>query len=218
MCRERPQQPSSSMAATATDLALLHQANAAAAAGVPGPKPVNTTSTFPMGESFFNLPSSNPYLPASLHKLSSATSTSTADKLKMIQLEAANESMKKMLEKLVTVNADLEGQNAHLIQLVGQLTAENSALKRNMTVGQITTEKGMLKRNIAAISQGLGFPNSQPHVRQSVSSSESAPHQERIPPQNLWMRIPDSQPQVRHTQQQQKKRPRVLADQWSKQP
>jgi len=240
MYREHPQQPSSSVAATATDLALLNQANAAAAKGGPVPKPVDTTSNFPMGHSLINPPSNIPYLPASLLlKLSSSTSTSTADKLKMTQLEAANESMKMMLEQLVAVNTDLKGQNAHLIQLVGQLRAENSALKRNTAVGQTTTEKGVMQRNIFAVthslSQGHGFPNSQPHVKHSASSNESEPQQDRIPPHNLLQSrgFPYRQPQGRHSvssiesapQQKKppqhitkKKRQRVNADPWSKPP
>jgi len=106
----------------------------------------------------------------------------------MIQLEAANESMKKMLEKLVAANAELEGQNTHLTQLVGQLTAENSTLKRNIGTAPPSF-------SYHTLTQGHRFPNSQPHGRHSVTSMESAPNQERLP--------------------QQKKRPRVLADPWS---
>lgn len=131
--------------------------------------------------------SNNPFFTASLHKLRSA-SISTADKLKIIQLEAANVSMKKMLEKLVKVNADLEGQNAYLIHLVGQLTAENSALKRN---------------NMAASHQahnqweGFAYPDSNSQDRHCDSERESEPRKEEPP---------------------QKKRPRVLADPWAKRP
>ena len=57
--------------------------------------------------------------------------SSHADKVKIAQLEAANASMKQMLDKLVGANADLEGQQTHLIQLLGRVTAENTLLKRN---------------------------------------------------------------------------------------
>lgn len=112
----------------------------------------------------------------------------------MVQLEAANESMKKMLEKLVTVNADLESQNTNLTQLVGQLTAENSALKRSIALSQLTTQATGTVNTSAhidyhALTQGLGFP-----MRPSERSIES---EETLP-------------------KQKKKRPRVLADPWSK--
>ena len=133
--------------------------------------------------------SNNPYFSTiSLHTLNSTSTSATADKLKIIQLEAANESMKKMLEKLVTVNAGLEGQNAHLIHLVGQLTAENSALKRN---------------NIAASHQahnqwqGFAYPDSRSQVRDCDS---------------------ERKPEPRKEEPSQKKRPRVLADPWAKRP
>jgi len=168
-----------------------HQQANSAAAGLP--KPIE--STFSTQQPSFNPLSNNPYLPKSFFSAHASgrpgnplNTTSTADKLKMIQLEAANESMKQMLEKLVAANADLEGQNTHLTQLVGQLTAENSALKRN--IGTVTPSL-----NYHSLTQGHGFPNSQVHGRHSVTSMESAPNHERLP--------------------QQKKRPRVLADPWS---
>ncbi len=204
-----------SAATAAAAMASLHQANpASAAAGLA--RPLETT--YPLEQSLLNPLKNNPYLPPSYQKslLLSAhasrsegnpfSTTSAADKLKMVQLEAANESMKKMLEKLVTVNADLEGQNTNLTQLVGQLTAENSTLKRSIAVGgQLTTNAPsiLVTRNIGAVtpsapihyhalSQGLGFPPGPPAPARSIEPDESLP------------------------QQTNTKRPRVLADPWSR--
>mmetsp|Transcript_11653 Transcript_11653/g.17598 ORF Transcript_11653/g.17598 Transcript_11653/m.17598 type:complete len:182 (-) Transcript_11653:135-680(-) len=168
------------------------------------PKPIE--STYSTQQPPFNPLSNNPYLPKSFLSAHASgrpgnafNTISAADKLKMVQLEAANESMKKMLEKLVAANAELEGQNTHLTQLVGQLTAENSTLKRNVETVTPSFSYHTLTQGhglpTTSQPQGHEFPNSQRHGRHSVTSMESAPNQERLP--------------------QQKKRPRVLADPWS---
>lgn len=151
--------------------------------------------------------SNNPYMPH--HSLfnvdahSSAHQTLPADKLKMVQLEVANESMKQMLEKLVKANADLNGENSHLIQLVGQLTAGNSTLKRNGGQG---TPPSINYHPHPHPHQLLGFPNRQPngnHPLRPVQPSLS--YQEML--------TPSAGPV-----QKKKKRQRVLADPWSQGP
>jgi hypothetical protein len=205
--RASPQNSSSATAAAAA-YTSMHQPNPA---GLPRPM----ESSFLMDPSLFNAVNNNPYMPPSYPKSlfninananpssrqgNPYNSTSPADKLKIVQLEAANESMKKMLEKLVAANADLEGQKSHLIQLVGQLTAENSTLKRNRGEGPPPINYHQLPN---------GFPNRQPNVRQhSVSSMEPVPrqHPERLPHSTAPVPV------------QKKKRQRVLGDPWSQPP
>ena len=113
--------------------------------------------------SFFNAHSSDHQRPL--------FNTSQLDKVKIAELEVANASMKQMLEKLVAVNADLESQKSHLIQLVGHLTAENTTLKKNRDHGTSSNHHQLLIQNRSIVR------------RTSVCSSDSGSgsHKEMLP-------------------------------------
>lgn len=103
-----------------------------------------------------------------------SNSSQHADKVKIAKLEGQNESMKQMVENLLAANADLEGQKAHLLQLVGQLTSEVNILKgRNHR-----DEASYNHHPVQQLRNGLNVP--QQREPPSVSSAESGHHHQEF--------------------------------------